>query len=62
MKSTDIIRNAITSNLPLELAYLEPAVSDQSRTHVAELPAYRPEFDDPEEAENCLELAQLLSM
>ncbi len=36
MKSTDIIRNAITSNLPLELAYLEPAVSDQSRTHVAE--------------------------
>ena len=48
MTSTGIIRNAIISNLPLELAYREPAVSDQRRTHVAELLAYRREFGDPE--------------
>jgi hypothetical protein len=44
MKSTGIIRNTITSNLPLELTCRELAVSDQRGTHVAERPAYRPSY------------------
>jgi hypothetical protein len=66
MKSTGIIRNAIISNLPLELAYREPAVSDQRGMYVVEVLAYRPpyrqEFGDPEVPENRIEFAQLLSM
>jgi hypothetical protein len=66
MKSTGIIRNAITSNLPLELAYREPAVSGQRATYVAEQPAFRPSYRSeigyPAMPENRIEFAQLLSM
>jgi hypothetical protein len=32
MKSKGIVRNAVTSNLPLELSYREPVVSSQAET------------------------------
>ena len=65
MKSTGIIKNAFTTNLPLELAHREPAASDQRRTYVEFLaywPPCRREFGAPEMAENRIEFAQLLSM
>ena len=62
MKSTAILRNAIASNFPLELAYREATVSGQHRTYIAETLSYQPDFSGPEVPENRIELAQFLSM
>ena len=45
MKGNGIIRNAVTSNLPRELAYRVPAASDQRGTYVAELLAIGSRMD-----------------
>ena len=60
MKSKRIVRNAVTSNLPLELSYREPVVSGQTETHHDKLPIYT--LHDSELQETRIEFAQLLSM
>ena len=41
MKSKGIVRNAVTSNLPLELSSREPVVSAQAETYHDKLPIYK---------------------
>jgi hypothetical protein len=60
MKSKGIVRNAVTSNLPLERSYREPVVSGQAETHHDKLPIYK--LDDSELQKTRIEFAQLLSM
>jgi hypothetical protein len=60
MKSKGTIRNAVTSNLPLELSYREPVVSGKAETHRDKLPIYK--VPDSELQETRIEFAQLLSM
>jgi hypothetical protein len=59
MKSKGIVRNAVTSNLPLELSYREPVVSGQAETHHDKLPIYK--LHDSELQETRIEFAQLLT-
>ena len=58
MKNTGIIKSAITSPIPLELAYRAPAALDQRGTYVSN--PDRPEFLDLESTETQIEFAQLL--
>jgi hypothetical protein len=60
MKSKGIVRNAVTSNLPLELSYRKPVVSGQTETHHDKLPIYT--LHDSELQKTRIEFAQLLSM
>jgi hypothetical protein len=41
MKSKGIVRNAVTSNLPMELSSREPVVSGQAETHHGKSPIYK---------------------
>jgi hypothetical protein len=60
MKSKGIVRDAVTSNLPLELSYREPVVSGQTETHHDKLPIYT--LHDSELQKTRIEFAQLLSV
>ncbi len=60
MKSKGIVRNAVTSNSPLELSSREPVVSAQAETYHDKLPIYK--LPDRELHDPRIEFAQLLSM